>query len=75
MVTVVPSLQFDRIVVHLINTHPENFQAYEFHHARSAPSRRDTSYTAAALQERATSYQRASAAHATASASGIHVME
>ncbi|CAL8468215.1 g7754 [Coccomyxa elongata] len=45
-------------------------KAYEFHHARSAPSRRDTSYTAAALQERATSHQRASAAHATASASG-----
>ncbi|EIE19264.1 hypothetical protein COCSUDRAFT_48883 [Coccomyxa subellipsoidea C-169] len=45
-------------------------KAYEFHHAKPVLSRRDASYTAAALQERATSHQRASVAHATATASG-----
>jgi hypothetical protein len=45
-------------------------QAYEFHHAKPVLSRRDASYTAAALQERATSHQRASVPHASATASG-----
>lgn len=45
-------------------------QAYEFHHPRAVLPRRDSGYTAAALQERASSHYRASVAHAPGSASG-----